>query len=171
MTLIAIDPGVSGGIATNKGGVVSAIKMPETPMDIIYFLESLIDDTLERPGNSVKAYVERVGTYMPGNSGPAAVAFARHCGVLDAALLALRIPAVYPTPRAWMDAFIGKQTYHKMPKAVPQKERLRILAKRKTERKNKIKAKCQALWPELKITLAVADALGILWYGMREEGL
>ena len=107
---------------------------------------------------------------MPGNSGPAAAKFARHCGHIEMALIALDIPSDPSVlPSKWQTFFIGKPNYPKIPKEIQGKARKQILAKRKTERKNKIKAKAQALYPHLKITLATSDALGILTWGMAQK--
>ena len=85
------------------------------------------------------------------------------------ALIALDIPSDPSVlPSKWQTFFIGKPNYPKIPKEIQGKARKQILAKRKTERKNKIKAKAQALYPHLKITLATSDALGILTWGMAQ---
>ena len=156
--IIGIDPGQSGGIAWKFQGKVYIKKMPETPKDIFLFLHerALEADSYE----DIIAYVEKVGGYMPGNSGPAAVKFARHCGHLEMALLALNIPYHEILPNRWMIHFIGKQKYPASMTA----------AQRKTKRKNLIKAKAQALSPNIKVTLAVSDAIGILNYAMKQEG-
>lgn len=39
-------------------------------------------------------------------------------------------------------------------------------SQRKTKRKNVIKIKAQALYPMIRMTMAISDALGILTYGM-----
>jgi len=155
---IAIDPGANGAIACEVDGKVHAFKMPDTPKDILLLLLSLkADDAF--------CWVEQVGKYMPGNSGVAAVKFARHCGHLDMALLAAGIPHDTVLPAKWEHWLIGKPNYEKIPKEISEKERSRILAKRKTERKNKIKAKVQGLYPDIKVILVTADALGILTWG------
>ena len=169
---ISIDPGGSGGIACKIDGKIYAFKMPDTPKDIWGLILSLkSDDTF--------CWVERVGGYMPGNSGPAAVAFARHCGHIDMALLAAGIRHDTVTSQKWMHWLIGKPNYPKLPEIPKElskkdqnkmlKEQNKIRAKRKQERKNKIKEKMQRLYPDLKVTLALADALGLLYYGINNE--
>jgi len=166
--IIAIDPGASGGIArVTKDGRVMSQKMPETLRDIWDQLHELIPTTqLDTPQ---VVYIEKVGTYMPGNSGPSAATFAMHVGALQMALIALKVRHLYVAPKVWMDAFIGKQSYPSIPKETPDKERKRILAVRKAERKTKIKTKAQQIFPNQTVTLATADALGILWYAMEAE--
>ena len=168
--IIAIDPGAGGGIAyCNSKGDTSTAKMPDTLRDIWDMLSFLTAAFAGRSEIGSVVYIEKVGTYMPGNSGPSAATFAMHVGALQMALIALKVRHLYIAPKAWMDAFIGKQSYPSIPKEMPDKERKRILAARKTERKNKIKAKAQQLFPDQKVTLATADALGILWYAMESE--
>lgn len=162
--IIAIDPGATGGIAWEYDYKYEyVIKMPDTPRDIEEHLRSLIAMSEDN-----FCYLEKVGQYMPGNAGPAAVKFARHCGVLEGIIVSLGIPYKEVLPAKWQNYFIGKPNYPKIPKEIQGKARKQILAKRKTERKNKIKAKAQALYPHLKITLATSDALGILTWGMAQ---
>jgi len=154
---IAIDPGKAGGIAwVDENNEIHARKMPDTPKDILEFLTKF---------SGFSCCVEQVGGYMPGNSGPAAVKFARHCGHLDMALLACAISTKSVLPSKWQHYLIGKPNYPKIPKETPPNIRRGILAKRKTERKNKIKMNVQARYPHLKVTLATSDTLGILtWF-------
>jgi len=166
--IFAIDPGQAGGLAwAFKNGRLNiwTSKMEKTPADIYNQIKGIRDAESEP-----FCYIERVGGYMPGNSGPAAVKFAKHCGHLEMALIALGIPYIEVLPSKWQHEFIGKPNYPKIPKEIQGASRKQILAKRKQERKNKIKAKAQALFPYLKITLATADALGILYYGLKQSG-
>ena len=136
--ILSIDPGASGGLAyIDQDGIVYAEKMPPTMTDII-------DRLTELKAEGVKtAILEKTGTYVPGNSGPAAVTFARHNGHLEAALYALGISATQVSPSVWQ-------------------KRLGALPKDKRDRKNEIKNRMAALYPHLKVTLATADALAIL---------
>ena len=76
---IGIDPGTNGGIAVlDYGGkVLSVVKMPATPQDILDFLG-------EYSGQDIKAALEDVGHGIPGQSSKATATFARHNGHLDA---------------------------------------------------------------------------------------
>ncbi|OGS40508.1 MAG: hypothetical protein A3K77_00755 [Euryarchaeota archaeon RBG_13_31_8] len=140
MLILAIDPGMNGGIAWTLNNEVQAIKMPESPMDIYKRIKNIRND-------QTVCFLENVGGYVPGNSATAAVKFARHIGNIEMALLALNISTRIVTPVKWMKC-------------------LGALPKNKKERKNKIKEKMQQLYPQLKITLATSDALGILTYGI-----
>lgn len=155
--LIAIDPGLSGGIVYTLNEKIYAEKMPDTPKKIYDKMSAI---TLMADGyEGVKCYIEKTGSYRSGNSGVAAAKFARHCGNLESTLIALRVKYVEVTPKTWMDFFVGKISYD---------DKL-SLAKKKTIRKNIIKTRAQALYPELKVTLALSDALGILNYAINKE--
>lgn len=153
--LISIDPGSGGGLAWIFKDKIYAATMPQTPKDIYIKLKSLV--IMADGYESVTAYIEKVGTYMPGNAATAAVAFARHCGHLDMALLALNIPYHEITAKKWQQAFVGRVQY---PKSMTSSQK-------KAKRKNLIKTKAQQLYPHLKITLKTADALGILTYALK----
>lgn len=145
---IGIDPGKHGGIAVMgaDGEVLDVVKMPETPQDLLDFLEQYKDDSF--------CTLERVGG-MPGNGGSAMFNFGKGYGHLQMALLALHIPTEDVTPNKWEKTYqlgsSGKYT--------------------KTEWKNRLKAKAQQMFPNLgkKITLATCDALLICEYGRRQN--
>ena len=151
--IIGIDPGLSGGIAvlSEMGQVIMVSKMPQTPADILAYLE----DVIRLPVLSWVCYIEKVGTGMPGQSSKATATFARHCGHLDMALLALGIPTNTITPNMWEKSYqLGRSA-----------------TVSKTEWKNRLKAKAQQLFPILgkKITLATCDALLLAEYGRKKE--
>ena len=87
--IIGIDPGLKGGIAVleARGDVVEVVTMPQTPLDILAFLRAY-------NAEQCVAYLEDVGHGMPGQSSKATATFARHCGHLEMALLALGIVAL-----------------------------------------------------------------------------
>lgn len=155
--IVGIDPGINGGIAYEFNGEIVAKKMPKTKENIYaeFAAISLMADGYE---NAI-FYLEKVGGYMPGNSGPAAVRFARHCGHIEMALIALKVKYIEVSPQKWMNYFIGKPNY---PDGL-------TTYKKKTLRKNIIKKRAQAIYPHLKVTLALSDALGILNYGIHDN--
>ena len=143
--IIALDPGQAGGIAwRDEEGLIQCAAMPETPGDIVDQLRAL-----KVQGNSI-AILEKTGGYVPGNSGPAACKFARHCGFLEGALMAFSIPLLEVAPSVWMKS-LG---------SIPSEKR---------ERKNAIKALMQARYPHLQITLSTSDALGILTWALEKR--
>lgn len=155
---MAIDPGGSGAVAwRGVNRILYVEKMPDTPEGILALFTKCVD----QHGCNL-AVMEDVGTYMPGNSGPAAVTFARHCGHLDVALIATfgsKIKMV--RPQEWMKA-MPLTKHDPISRAVPEGERKKILSERKIQRKNEIKAHVSARFPSMKVTLWNADALGIL---------
>jgi hypothetical protein len=117
--------------------------MPDTPADIYRTLLKLRQTVPE-----VHGFVENVGGYRPGNSATAAVKFSRHVGHLEMALLVAGIPVIKVTPSKWMKTVLSQ---------VP---------KERKKRKNAIKAAMQVRYPYLTVTLATADALGLLTYAI-----
>jgi hypothetical protein len=138
--VICIDPGQSGGIAYHDSdGTVQVISMPEGMTEIADTLREL--DVVHGPFSCI--HVEKTGTYMPGNSGPAAATFARHCGHIEAIAYMLGIPTFQVAPNVWMKS-------------------LGVIPKEKSERKKWIKEEMSRRYPYLKVTLKTADALGIM---------
>ena len=137
--LICIDPGASGAIVTYDDVCMDIQKMPEGMTAICQRLKELSDKGFKQ------AVVERVGGYMPGNSGPAAATFARHCGWLDASMFAYGIALkANPTPQQWMKS-IG----------VPKMES-------KQDRKKWIKEWVQKRMPVVPVPLYAADAVALM---------
>ena len=144
--IIAIDPGAGGGLAwRDRDGIVHAEPMPD---GMSAQIDRLREHAAYLPGAT--AYIERVGGYMPGNSGPAACKFARHCGHIEAACYAFGVPVVQVAPQTWMKA-------------------LGALPKEKGDRKRAIKEAMARRFPHLSVTLKTADALGILCWS--ESGM
>ena len=143
---MGIDPGKNGGIAvlSADGTVIEACRMPWTPQDVL--------ELIGRHAEECVCVLERVGG-MPGDGGSAMFNFGKGFGHLEMALLALGVPTEEVTPNKWEKEYqlgsSGKFT--------------------KTEWKNRLKAKAQALFPGLGrgVTLATCDALLIAEYGRR----
>jgi hypothetical protein len=147
-TLISIDPGAKGAIAVRyAGGAVQTSSLDATDRDNCDELRDIRDSAAT---GELFCWLENVGGYRPGNSGPASVKFARGIGKLEGMLIALDIPFDRVAPQTWMKA-------------------LGVLPKDKAERKQAIKAKIQERYPELKVTLQNADALGILTWALQQE--
>ncbi len=149
MTTIAIDPGASGGIAWSQNGQrVQALVMPATEGDLVQLLRSVVVDA-----SATVAMVEEVGGYIgKAQPGSAAFKFGRNFGFILGALQTLGIRVELVRPQKWQKALgLGSAS----------------ACASKTEWKNKLKACAQRLYPELKPTLATADALLILDYATR----
>jgi hypothetical protein len=142
MACIAIDPGIKGGIAwVDHDGIVRAVEMPD---GMIAQAELLTD--LARSIKFGWCWIERTGTYRPGNSAVAACTFARHCGHLEAICYMLQVPVQQITPTAWQKPL--------------------CLPKDKAERKRAVKELMARRYPHLNVTQATADALAILTWAM-----
>ncbi len=158
-TIIGIDPGASGGIAWfDSIGVVHAVKMPATDRDILDVIKPLAR------GACLNAAIEKVTASRGRNPDgsertqgvTSAFKFGYGYGVLRMALLACEIPFDDVMPKKWQAEF-GLLRLSK--------------AETITEKKNRHKAKAQQLFPSLKITHAIADALLIAeWLRRRELG-
>ena len=141
-----IDPGNAGGIAIIEGNNLYTFKMPDTYADIYEMLKGLQEDF-----NIVIAFLERVGTGVPGQSSKATATFARHNGHLEMALYALGIQTEEVTPQKWQKFYSNQIGSSK--------------GLTKTEWKNKLKGLAQRLYPTEKVTLNTADAILLAHYG------
>ena len=149
--LIAIDPGQSGGIAVAYGtDVLNVMSMPPTEGDVHDVLAEVAAVALHE-GWLVVAVIEEVGGYVGGGGQPgsAMFRFGRGFGFLLGVLAALKIRTELVRPQKWQAALsLGNSKSHAS----------------KTAWKNHLKAKAQKLYPNVKVTLATADALLLLEY-------
>lgn len=150
--IIGIDPGKGGGIAIiSEDGEARAYKMPETASDLFDLLPT---DTEFYPLLPVPiVYVEQV------NAGPkmasrAAFKFGQCVGEIRMACIANGLRLEYVTPMKWQ-------------KAMGLLSKGRKLGEGDTAKKNRNKARAQELFPGIKVTHALADALLIAEYGRR----
>lgn len=151
MIYIGIDPGKNGGIAclhhlgTGRSAVPPATKMPETERDVWELVKHFC------AGAGDKAIIEKVSS-RPDQGVASMFKFGMSYGSLRMALIAAAIPFDEVTPQKW------------------QRE-LGLIRTNKnesnTDKKNRHKAKAQQLFPELKVTHAIADALLIAEYCRR----
>lgn len=150
-TIIAIDPGASGGIAIrHQDNSVVVCAMPETDGDIVELLE-FTARAAKFDGIPVRAVVEQVGGYVGGGGQPGSAMFnfGANYGFLLGALAALHIRTELVRPQAWQKALgLGNSKSHAS----------------KCAWKNHLKGKAQQLFPEQKVTLKTADALLLLEY-------
>jgi hypothetical protein len=149
-TILAIDPGASGGFAwVDNEGLVRAESIPAGMTAMVDRLREL---AVELPG--IAAVLEKVGHWMPGDHPNAATKFARHCGQVEAGLYSLGIPFEEVAPGVWMKSLGG------LPKA-------------KADRKRMIRELMARRYPHLRVTLDTADALGMLTWklGLVGQGM
>lgn len=152
-TLIGIDPGANGGFMARVGDAkVFTGSLPETEGDILALLEMLASTPPSRRVAYLENLVKFTGSPMPSS---AMATYASNWGVLKGMLMALKFQLVLVTPQVWQKA-LGLGTSKGLSK---------------TEWKNKLKSEGQRLYPDVKITLANADAALIFRYGELQERL
>lgn len=150
---IGVDPGKAGGIAlveeNDPHTSVNAIawKMPETERDVFDLLSELV-----ARGDVRAAYIEKVAS-SPQMGVASAFTFGMGYGAIRMALIAANIPFELVAAGVWQRT-------------------MGCIMKGNTElgkNKNITKARAQQLFPDLKITHALADSLLIAEYGRRQE--
>lgn len=161
--MIAIDPGKNGGISwVDEDGIVQAVPMPDGMTEQCDLLRTL------SVGHGGKVILEKVGTYRPGNSGPAAATFARHVGHLEAALYMLGMPVIQVAPTVWTKWGGWSVTKHLPMGYATMEKKAKERARSKAERdhKNEVKETMARRYPHLDVTLKTADAIAMLAWGM-----
>ena len=144
MTIIGIDPGKNGGISWITDRRPCAEKMPDTLRDIWELVCSISGRDWSNNGMDCKAYIESVHS-SPQMGVTSAFTFGRGFGWLEMALTAANVPFERITPQKWQKA-------------------MGCLTKGD---KNVSKRKAQELFPDIKVTHAIADSLLIAEYGRR----
>lgn len=146
--MIAIDPGVSGGIAVLlPGQTATTFKMPATDGELLQKLKMAKETEAET------AYLEDLVKFVPrrGKSGaelPASrmTVYGASWGTIKGMLLALGYRLILVPPQKWQKA-LGLGTSRGLTKTVW---------------KNKLKQRAEQLFPGIPVTLSTADALLIL---------
>ena len=148
---LGIDPGLGGGLALLLPTRPYVTPMPKTDHDLnawILEMNCFRSDTVK-----VFALIERVHA-MPKNGSISAFKLGQSYGALRALLAAFEIPYTEVSPSVW-------------------KRHHGLIAEPGTsdsKKKQMSRAKAQQLFPNLKITNAIADALLIAEYG-RSRGM
>lgn len=136
---IGVDPGLSGGLAmVCDTGLLEAVKMPETEGDLLQALKDW------RYCKEVRATLEFVRS-SPQMGVVSAFKFGVGYGGLRMALYAAQIPFDEVTPQKWQ----------------------KVMQCRSGGDKNVTKRRAQELFPGVKVTHAIADALLLAEYGRR----
>jgi len=152
-TLIAIDPGLSGGIAVSVFGVAGCRPMPATGGDIVALLRG-IQVSSEKSGVETVCVMEATSGYA-GKAQPACYAyrFGENAGFLKGVIKTLGMRLELVLPRDWQKEFrLGTAS----------------ACASKGIWKNKLKAEAQRRFPQLEgITLKTADALLILEWALQ----
>ncbi len=153
--IAAIDPGASGGMAWITEGVVSTCSMENRAL----FIEAL----RMAEGFSITVYMEKVAGYYPKpkvaapgerlefnlqSSAYAMFNFGKAAGILIGICEAFGIELIQVMPAAWQKVCFVKKSGSR------------------GQWKNTLKEIAQRRYPDVKVTLANADALLILSYGI-----
>lgn len=155
MIIFGADPGASGAIAfirSEAGAVegVGTIGNDCSERDTCDWIESVLDDYNMQ---IFHAYIERVSA-SPGAGVSGMFRFGQSYGRLSMLFTAHKVSFDLIGPHTWQQA---------MGCARPKGE----AKESQTTHKNRTKARAQQLFPNLKITHAIADALLIAEYGRR----
>jgi hypothetical protein len=146
MTILAIDPGASGGMAWHNDLSSDCFAMPKTDLEVIQDLAVMNTDVV---------YVERVSGFIGHpHPGGAMFKFGRGYGFILGALMAFGRRVILVSPQAWQKHLsIGTSRGLK-----------------KTEWKRKLMDEAKRRFPDVQsISLRTADALLILDYAIRQE--
>ena len=141
---IAIDPGVSGGIAYTDGNSVQALPMPATVHDLRQTLAILCQ------GGTPTVFLEELPKFAGRMSGSSMATMFRNFGRIEGILAAYNARIEYLRPQVWQKALgLGDKKTHG------------------DRWKAHLKGRAQALFPNLDVTLKTADALLILEAGRK----
>ena len=153
-TIIAIDPGKSGGIAVRQFGITYCQPMPDTEGDRLELLRD-IKTASDVEGCETVCVLEEVGGFAgKAQPGSAMFRFGENYGFLKGVVQTLGIKLELVRPQVWQKAFgLGTASG----------------CASKTEWKNKLKAEAQRRFPQLKVTLSTADALLMLEWRMGRD--
>jgi hypothetical protein len=138
--IIGIDPGASGALV-----ILNAKAIPFKIVQFRKFEWGKID--IPAIKGIYRAYIEAVSA-MPRDAAHNAFAFGENTGIIKGILYANNIEIIEVHSQKWQRHFGLGAKYPS-----------------KTARKNAQKAKAQELFPDIKVTLDIADALLIARYG------
>ena len=150
-TVIAIDPGLSGGVAVWTFGVAGCRAMPRTDGDILALVRGIMSAS-DKSGVETRCVLEATGGYV-GKAQPCSRSykFGENSGFIKGVVQTLGIRLELVRPQVWQKAFgLGTAS----------------ACASKTIWKNKLKAEAQRRFPHLEVTLKTADALLILEYAL-----
>jgi hypothetical protein len=149
---LGCDPGASGAFAILDlaGTIVDVTAMPETAKDV--------SDYLTEFGPRIRIAALEAVHAMPKQGISSAFKFGRNFGMLHMGLVAHHVPFEFVTPEKWQQPLGCITAGRKGP------------TDHKTAKKQLTKARAQELFPQRKITHAIADALLIAEYCRRLHG-
>lgn len=147
--VIGIDPGANGGIAWFEDGAIQAAKIPDTLAELWELIDGIRWNAIRakdaRDGDKVIAYIEKVHS-SPQMGVTSSFTFGRGLGNLEMAVTAASIGIEWVSPQRWQKA-MGCLTRGD---------------------KNVSKRRAMELFPAVKVTHSIADALLIAEWGRRQ---
>jgi hypothetical protein len=147
LMIIAIDPGVNGGIAWNDTDGPRAVRMPETDGDIIATLRNL------QAAGAKTVVMELPAKAIFGAGHSSLAVLHRNVGFIQGVAMAIGFSLLLVQPKAWQKVIgISKR---------PGEEQRKW--------KNRLKEEAQRRFPNLHITLSTADAVLILAAGLAAQ--
>ena len=150
-TILAIDPGLSGGLAVSRFGKTECYPMPATGGDQLALVRD-VKTAAAVEAVELVCVLEEVGGFAgKAQPGSAMFRFGENYGFLKGVIQALEIRLMLVRPQVWQKGFgLGTAS----------------ACASKTIWKNKLKAEAQRRFPHLKVTHKTADALLILEYAL-----
>ena len=147
LIFIGIDPGKNGGVAVinevpDHEGTIS-FRCPKKPVEMAYTLMATIPNHVSY--EDVFVNIEHVHA-MPNNGVVSMFSFGQNLGQWEGILGAFELNVKYITPRAWMDHYDCQ----------PRMD--------KKERKRYLRNIAETLFPNIKMTFNISDALLIANY-------
>jgi hypothetical protein len=152
-TVVAIDPGLSGGIAVSVFGVAGCRPMPATGGDLVALLRG-IKVSSDKSGVETVCVMEATSGYA-GRRQPGCYAyrFGENAGFLKGVIQTLGMRLELVRPQDWQKGFgLGTASSCASDRVW----------------KNKLKAEAQRRFPHLRVTHKTADALLILEHSISE---
>tara|TARA_Y100001968_G_C19241580_1_gene659704 strand:+ start:337 stop:891 length:555 start_codon:yes stop_codon:yes gene_type:complete len=144
---IGIDPGKNGGVAVLNeimdGDPVICFRCPKNPRDMAFSLMSTIPTNV--PYDDVIVLIEFVHA-MPMNGVVSMFSFGQNLGQWEGILGSLELDPIYAGPRTWMSHYDCK----------PRMD--------KKDRKRYLRGIAEELFPNIKMTFNISDALLIANY-------
>jgi hypothetical protein len=147
--ILAIDPGLSGGLAYYGPAGIILDSMPATDQDVSILI-------MDRLAISDVVYIEKVGGYIGGAGAPGSrmFAFGRNVGFLHGLIASSKTRCIEVAPQTWQKTVqAGNSKTHG------------------TRWKAHLKQIAQQRQPRLVITLKTADAVLLLEHAMLSEGV
>ena len=167
--LVAIDPGRSGGIAwLDWLGDVHGAALPAATIPRLDRVRELLHEV--RPTLVV---IEDVGYHRSGNAAQASASLARQVGELEATVRALDLEIFWVNPKTWpkCEPLTLLPRCPRMPKDADSAEKKRIRGAFSRQRKNLIKRMMAETYPNIRMTLATADAVAMLHCAMNARSI